>query len=135
MTWQVWLGIWFVTVVLIVLFLKGRRLGRRRVTTHYECGGILDPEVHLRWSMRRMTRDGRATTIPVLGPDLEVLHRCRRCDLIGVATIPARVSNGETSPVLVGPGPDPGAVVGRSKTPRGSGVRSTEGRVVVGSRP
>lgn len=52
---------------------------------HYRCGGTLHPESHDYWTIG-FHKTGRAPHIN----GLEQLHRCDRCNLIGVATEPPR---------------------------------------------
>lgn len=50
------------------------------MVTHYRCGGTLHPELHDRWSLTYTHEPKISGT--------EILHRCDRCNLIGVS-VPA----------------------------------------------
>ena len=52
--------------------------------THTDCGGRLEPEEHKRWVMSVAAE--KTTPEPVLVDELETLHRCDRCDQVGVIT-------------------------------------------------
>jgi len=51
--------------------------------THIRCGGTLKPEVHDKWILDRRPITGTMSHIPSI-KGIEILHRCDRCNLIGV---------------------------------------------------
>lgn len=56
--------------------------------THAKCGGKLSPEQHRRWTIDAWAYG--QVNAPYLSDNLETLHRCDECGLIGVAHEPTR---------------------------------------------